>query len=341
MVSFFKKITDNIVINGGGLSRRDVLKGLGVGAIGAGLSLGLDVQQTVAQSSMSMDRAQAFFHFHVGEIELTIIQDGAIGFPPAFLAVNAPEEDVASLLQANGLGAEFAPLSVGIALIKSGDRLALLDTGSGRSEFNTAFFGDNIGRLLPTLKLLGVSPTDITDVIFSHHHPDHLGGTSADGDLIFPNAQHYLPQIEWDYLQSDVTDEFLAPVVDFANQQLQPLVDNDGQLAFYDDEDEVVSGIQAIETLGHSAGHHSMMIESNGQQMLLSFDVFPHQVLHLRHPEWFGAVDQIPDVAVETRQSLLARVADEQIPILSFHFPFPGIGMILRDGEGYRYLPTG
>ena len=322
------------------ISRRDLVKGLGTGAIGTGLSLGLNIVPVAAQSSDVMDSVMAFYRFDVGELELTVIHDGVIGFPPSFLAVNAPEEDVVALMQKYSLGTEFAPLSVGIALVRSGDRLALMDTGSGRSVFATEFFGDNIGHLAPTLALIGVSPEDITDVIFSHYHPDHLGGTSSDGVLMFPNAQHYLPQIEWEYLQSDSIDESLVPFVDFANNQLQPLVANDGQLAFYGNENEVVSGIQAIETLGHSAGHHSFMLESNGQQLLLSFDVFAHHILHLRHPEWFAGVDQIPDVAVETRQQLLARIADEQIPILAFHFPFPGIGTITRDEPGYRYTPT-
>lgn len=323
-----------------GISRRDLMKGFGIGAIGTGLGLGLNIVPVAAQTSDAMDSVIAFYRFHVGELELTVIQDGVIGFPPPFLAVNAPEEDVVALMQEYSQGTEFAPLSVGITLIRSGDRLVLMDTGSGRSPFTLEFFGDNIGRLAPTLDLIGVSPEDITDVIFSHYHPDHLGGTSSNGNLIFPNAQHYLPEIEREFLQSDNIDEFLVPFVGFANQQLQPVVANDGQLAFYGDEDELVSGIQAIETLGHSIGHHSFMVESNGQQLLLPFDVLPHHILHLRHPEWFMGVDQIPDVAVQTRQQLLARVADEQIPILSFHFPFPGIGNITRDGDGYRYLPT-
>ncbi len=289
----------------------------------------------------SLDCVIGFYRFHVGEHEIIVINDGIIGFPPPFLAVNAPEEDVLALMQANNLGTEFAPLSVGIVLIRTGDRLALLDNGAGTSDFARDFLGDNIGSLVPTLELIGVSPEAITDVIFSHSHLDHLGGTYSDGQLAFPNAQHYLPQLEWENLHSENIDEFSAPFVEFAKNQLQPLVTNDGQLTFYGDEDEVVPGIQAIATLGHSAGHHSLIIESGGQQLLLPFDVFSHPVLHLRHPEWFMGVDQIPDVAVETRQQLLARVADEKIPVLAFHFPFPGIGNITRDGNAYRYLPTG
>ena len=326
---------------GGRFSRRDLLKSLGVGVVGTGLGLGLNIRSAIAQSdSNAADDVLAFYRLQVGEIEVTVIHDGPIGFPPPFLAVNAPEEEVLALMQDYDLGTDFAPLSVGIVLIRSGDHLVLVDTGSGTSTFATDFFGNNIGHLIPTLEMMGVTPRDITDVIFSHYHPDHLGGTSSDNGLLFPNAQHYLPQVEWEFLQSDGIDEFLVPFVGFAQQQLQPLAASDGQLRFYGDEDEVVSGIQAMSTFGHSAGHHSFMIESNGQQLLLSIDVFAHHILHLRHPDWFAGVDQIPDVAVATRQQLLKRIADEKMQILAFHFPFPGIGHILPDGEGYRFVPT-
>ena len=288
----------------------------------------------------SLDGVLAFYRFYVGEHEIIVINDGFIGLPLSLLAANAAEEDVLALMQAHGLDTEFAALPIGVVLIRTGDRLVLLDTGTGTSDFARDLFGDYIGGLMPTLELIGVSPEAITDVIFSHAHGDHLWGTSSDGQLAFPNAQHYLPQLEWEDLHRENIPEFAVPFIEFARNQLQPLVANDGQLAFYDDEDEMVPGIQAIATPGHSAGHHALIIESSGQQLLLPFDVLGHPILHLRHPEWFMGVDQIPDVAVETRQQLLARAADEKIPILVHHFPFPGLGHIIRVGDAYRYIPS-
>jgi len=288
----------------------------------------------------SLDSVIGFYRFYVGEHEIIVINDGFIGILLPGLAVNAPEEDVLALMQAHGLGTEFAPLPNGIVLIRTGDRLVLLDTGTGTSDFARDLFGDYIGGLVPTLELIGVSPEAITDVIFSHAHGDHLWGTSSDGQLAFPNAQHYLPQLEWEDLHREDIPEFAVPFIEFARNQLQPLVANDGQLAFYGDEEELVPGIQAIATPGHSAGHYALIIESSGQQLLLPFDVLGHPILHLRHPEWFMRVDQIPDGAVATRQQLLARAADEKIPVLVHHFPFPGMGNVVRDGDAYRYIPT-
>lgn len=288
----------------------------------------------------SLEQVLGLVRFYVGEHEIFVINDGFIGLPLPLLAANAPAEDVQALMHAHGLGTEFSTVPIGVVLVRTGDRLVLLDTGTGSSDFARGMFGDYIGGLVPTLDLIGISPETITDVIFSHAHGDHLWGTSSDGQLVFPDAQHYLPQLEWEDLHREDIPEFALPFYEFARNQLQPLVDNEGQLAFYGDEDELVPGIHAVATVGHSAGHHAIIIESDGQQLLLPFDVLAHPILHLRHPEWAMRVDQIPDLAVATRQQLLARAADEKIPLLVHHFPFPGLGHVVRDGDAYRYLPT-
>jgi glyoxylase-like metal-dependent hydrolase (beta-lactamase superfamily II) len=287
----------------------------------------------------SLERVFGFYRFRVGKHEIIVINDGFIGILLPVLAVNAPEKDLLTLMQEHGLGTEFAPVPIGVVLVRTGDRLVLVDTGAGTSDFAADLFGDYIGGLLPTLELIGVSPESITDVIFSHSHADHLGGTSPDGQLAFPNAQHYLPQLEWEDLHRENIPEVAVPFYEFAKNQLQPLVANEGQLAFYGDKDELVPGIRTIATIGQSPGHHALIIESGDEQLLLPFDVLGHPVIHLRHPEWFMAPG-IPDVAVETRQRLLEYVADEKIPILAHHFPFPGLGHITRDGDAYRYVPT-
>lgn len=296
-------------------------------------------KDTPDSEANSLDRVFGFYRFQVGGHDIIVINDGFIGVLLTFLAANAPEKELLTLMQEHGLGTESATLPVGIVLIRTGDRLVLVDTGVGTSDFAADLFGDYIGGLLPTLELIGVSPESITDVIFSHSHADHLGGTSPDGQPAFTNAQHYLPQLEWEDLHREDIPEVAQPFYEFARNQLQPLVANEGQLAFYGDEDELVPGIRAIATLGHSPGHHSLIIESGDEQLLLPFDVLGHPLLHLRHPEWFMGPDN-PDLAVETRRRLLARVADEKIPILAHHFPFPGLGHVARFGDAYRYIPT-
>lgn len=285
----------------------------------------------------SPGRVTGFYRFHIGEHELIVINDGVMAIPFPSLAVNAPAADLHSLLEERGLDAEHASMSVGVVLMRTGGRLVLLDNGMGTSDLARDLFGDPIGRLLPTLELLGVSPETITDVIFSHAHADHLGGTSSYGKLTFPNARHYLPQLEWEHLHRDSTRRDGGSFYAIAMNQLQPLFDNLGLLTLYGDEEELVPGIRAVATPGHSTGHHALFIESGDQQLLLPFDALLHPTLHTVHPEWYSRLDQIPAAAVETRQKLLAHAADEQIPVLAYHFPFPGLGRITRDGRAYSY----
>ena len=164
----------------------------------------------------SLNGVLAFYRFYVGEHEVIIINDGFIGLPLSLLVANAPEEDVLNLMRVHGLDTDFARLPIGVVLIRTSDRLVLLDTGTGTSDFARDLFGDYIGGLMPTLELIGVSSKAITDVIFSHAHGDHLCGTSSDGQPVFSNAQHYLPQLEWEDLHREDIPEFAKPFVEFA-----------------------------------------------------------------------------------------------------------------------------
>lgn len=296
-------------------------------------------EDTRAPEASPLGRATGFYRLHVGAHEVVVIDDGTIGVSRPFLAVNAPEREARALMEDHGPGTEFVPLPIGNVLVRSGERLVLLDTGTGTSDFAKDLFGSRIGGLLPTLERIGVSPEAMTDAIFSHAHVDHIGGTSEDGRLVYPDARHDMPQSEGDDLQREDAPEPVAPFDEFGKRQLQPVVANDGQLSFYGHGDELVPGIRAIATLGHSAGHHALMSESRGRRLLLPFDVLGHHVLHVRHPERYMAPDQ-REVAVETRQRSLARAADEKIPVLVHHFPFPGLGLVTRDGDAYRYVPT-
>jgi glyoxylase-like metal-dependent hydrolase (beta-lactamase superfamily II) len=281
------------------------------------------------------------YRFFVGEHEILVIYDATFGLVLPFLAVNASIEDVGAVMRDHGLDTDGVTLPIGNVLVRAGDRLVLLDTGTGRSEMVRHLLGDYVGELVPTLETLGISTEAITDVVFSHTHLDHVGGTSVDGRLVFPNARHHVPELEWAYPRNGDVPEHVVPLVEFARQQLRPLDTNGEQLSLYSDGDELVPGIRAIAMLGHSAGHHGLMVESQGERLILPFDALGHHVLHLRHPEWLMAPDAAqPDLALETRRRFLNRAADEQIPVLAHHFPFPGLGRIARHGDAFRWVPT-
>jgi len=300
------------------LSRRDILKGVGLGAAGLGYGLTFGFGKLAAQDQSI---ASAYFQFDVGDYQLTVISDGRFGLDTSILGTNAEEGAVDALLAANGLPTGTLPNAIQFLLVNTGSELVLLDTGRG-------------GSVLPSLNTLGISADDIGTVVVSHFHPDHIGGIAAEGAANFPNAQVLFPQPEWDFLQANADNEGLQGAIG----ALQVVSDSD-QLGFYADEDEVVPGIQAIATFGHTPGHMSFLIDSNGEQLLHLVDSALNNITSVQRPDWFARFDSQPELAVESRRAILSRAADEQLQVFGYHFSFPGLGFIVPAEENWRFVP--
>jgi glyoxylase-like metal-dependent hydrolase (beta-lactamase superfamily II) len=190
--------------------------------------------------------------------------------------------------------------------------------------------GQGFSQLMPTLELIGVSPADITTVVLSHFHPDHIGGVAPDGAVAFPNAQYVFGQVEWDFLNSGGNEGALGT--------LQPVVDA-GQMAYYADGDEIAPGIIAVAAPGHTPGHTGFIISSGDQVLMNTVDAIVHPVLSVQRPEWHFGFDSDPEQAISTRRNLLDRVASDNLLIFGYHFPFPGIGVIAAEGDSWRFTP--
>jgi glyoxylase-like metal-dependent hydrolase (beta-lactamase superfamily II) len=323
-------------------SRRDFLKGISVGAVGLGIGGWLGSRTVITQAQDNpLAEVAAFYRFMVGDMRVTAIQDGVSGFPPDFFAANAEPGSVATLLEAHNLPApEVLPTSINILLVEAGERRILLDTGLG----SLSFVPDTpppAGKLLATLELLGIGNAAITDVVISHYHPDHIFAASDMQAATFANAVYYFPKAEQDFIATNPStgNEQIDGIIQLANGVLAPLLAND-QLTLFEDEAEIIPGIHAVPAAGHSPGHTAIMLSSNGSQLLNIVDTAINYVTALQHPEWYFGFDADPDVAVESRRRVLTMAADEQIPVFGYHFPFPGVGVVDRDGDGFRFIPT-
>lgn len=301
------------------LSRRDVLKGFGIGAASMGFGLTAGLQRLVAQQTAL---APSYFQFEVGEIGITIISDGRFGLDTSILGANVDQSEVDALLAENHLPTGTLPNAIQYMLVNNGGEQMLLDTGRGA----------NGGFILDSLNTLGLTPEDIGTVVISHMHGDHIGGLTTEGAVNFPNAQIFFPQPEWDFLQANSDNENLQNV-------LNALSVVEEQLSMYADGDEIVPGIQAIATHGHTPGHMSFLIESNGEQLLNLVDSVLNNVTAVQRPDWHVRFDSIPEMAVETRQTILSRAADEQLQVFGYHFSFPGLGFIVPAEENWRFVP--
>lgn len=314
------------------ISRRALLKGAGASAVAlAGAQL---FGPARSQASAAAAEVGGLYALTLGEFDVHLLNDGFIEFPAAYFAANMPPGSAEAVLERNALPAGVVTFPIGVLLARSGGRTVLFDTGAG----DTWGVGANNGKLLSSLALAGIDPASVTDLVISHWHPDHVGAIAFADRVSFPNAQLYFPQVDWDFLQGPALgDEFLDGLIAVAKAKLAPMLDRD-QVAFYGHEEEIVPGVQALHTPGHSPGHFSFLLSSAGKQLLLTVDVLNH-LISLEHPEWFFIYDAVPELAVESRRRLFGRAADERLQIFSNHFPFPGLGYVLRAGEGFHFVP--
>src|SRR4051794_13018830 len=199
-------------------------------------------------------------------------------------------------------------------------------------------FGPTTGKLMSTLKQAGIDPKDVVAVVMSHAHIDHCGGCVADdGSRNFPNAQYYITQADYDFW----TDETKVPpafkvFLDTARKNLTP---NRDRIHFIKDGEEFLPGIQAILAPGHTVGHTIFMINSGGKSLCYIGDLAHHPVLLLEKPLTEFMYDTDPKQSAQSRVKMLTMLAANRIPLLAYHFAWPGVGHVAKQGDGFRYYP--
>ena len=274
------------------------------------------------------------YSFKLGDFEIAIFSDGHLMVPTQFLARNVSEEEIKAWV---GQSAGMVTPASNVTLVRTPSALILIDLGAGPHFMPTA------GKLADNMEAAGIDRKTITKVIFTHTHPDHLWGTFDDFDEpMFPNASHFIPAAEWNFWTADdVISRLPEDRQNFASgaQRILSLIKE--RLRTIKPGDDIVTGVRAMDTSGHTPGHISIEIVSGNDALIVLADALTHATISFAHPEWKPAGDHYdPERAAATRMALLDRLATDRTRLIGYHLPFPGLGHAERSGTAYRYIPV-
>ncbi|GAA3566967.1 MBL fold metallo-hydrolase [Amycolatopsis ultiminotia] len=215
-------------------------------------------------------------------------------------------------------------MGVGSFLVRIGSRTVLVDLGAGPGPLHEAF---RTGGLLANLGRTGVAPGDVTDVVFTHLHIDHVGWSTVRGEVTFPRATHWVHAADWAHFMTGApADPDLDPLV---RGILAPI---EGQLATFDEETELLPGLLARPAPGHTPGSTVFVVSDAGERALLLGDV-THTVAELTDPEWEGAFDVDRTAANAVRNRIAAELAASGDVFAPAHFPGLAFGrLVTADG---------
>lgn len=267
----------------------------------------------------------------IGDWQLDTLSDGNLMLPADFILGPMPADEVAPILARNGIvaGEPLTP-PCNVTLLRGQGRVVLFDAGSGLA------FQPSVGELPDALFALGVDPADVTDVVFTHAHPDHLWGALDDFDeAMFYNARHYMGAGELAYWRDPDTVNSIGEARQAfaigAARRLEILGD---MVESFDDGNEVLPGVTAVLTPGHTPGHMSFTV---GNAMILGDAVGNHHV-GFEAPGLLSGSDQDQAMAAETRLTLLDRIVADDMTVVGFHLPGGGIGRAERMDGAYRFV---
>ncbi|MCW6510839.1 MBL fold metallo-hydrolase [Lichenifustis flavocetrariae] len=258
--------------------------------------------------------------FKLGSLQVFALRDAnnVLDNDGKVFGVGVGPDAVARVLKDAGAPTDEVTLSVDGLLVKAADRVMLFDTGLGPSVK---------GALMASLTQTGVAPDEVTDVMITHSHGDHVGGlATAEGGLAFPKATIRMSAPEWAWMQAQPNSQALAKIIAPKVQTFEPGA-------------TVLPGVTSIALPGHTPGHAGFEIVSGSDKLIDIGDTAHSSIVSLAEPDWAIAYDNDKDEGESTRRATLKRLAEDHSLIFAPHFPFPGIGRIETAGDHFSWKP--
>jgi glyoxylase-like metal-dependent hydrolase (beta-lactamase superfamily II) len=296
------------------LSRRHALMAAAALPLATALPRGAAAEAAMLGSSFA-----GFNRFKLGAFEVTSLLGGTrtVENPQEIFGLNASPEDFAAAAAASFIPVDKAQFYFTPTVVNTGAELVLFDTGLNPEGITGA------------LTAAGYTPDQVDVVVLTHMHGDHIGGLAGDAGPTFANARIVTGAVEHNHWMAAGNEGFDAKV--------RPLND---KITFLDDGGSVAGGITALAAFGHSPGHMAYVVESAGQRVVITADTANHYVWSLGYPDWEVSFDMDKAAAAAARRNVFGMLAADRVPFIGYHMPFPSLGFVEAQGDGFRYVPA-
>lgn len=281
----------------------------------------------------------AYYQFKVGQVTVTALSDGTVPLDAAKL-FNQDQVEVKKLME-NAYLNNPVETSINAYLIKTGNKLILIDTGSGE-----LFGPSHGGSLVGSLAAAGYKANQITDILLTHIHNDHSGGLTIKGQAVFPNAVIHVSQLDASYWLDEKRMEKADPNALSSNKGsfvnaikvFKPYM-AEGKVKTFEGNTELFPGIRAVATPGHTPGHTLFILEDNGDKLVFCGDLIHVAGVQFAKPDVIDGFDVDQKLAAEARLKIYKDAADHGYLIAGDHISFPGVGRLRQKDKGYEWLP--
>ena len=313
---------------------------------------------------MKKNQSTGFFNFRLGSLSLAAITDGHV-YVKRVRPVQTPESTPAEIENALRSAAvdkvlmeSFVPIDVvdgaiNMLVVQKDHKVILIDTGFGYMGNSEVILPEGLimlpgmvrkaGKLLENMEDAGIAADDITDIVLTHAHIDHLGGIlDAAGNEVFKNAAIHMSQVEYDFWTSEQPDFSNSraadnlPSVKLATHTLGKIKN---RLAFFNNGDILFDCMQVIIAPGHTPGQAMLNIFSDGEELLHIVDIAYNAELVFPHPEWGANLDADFQQAILTRKQYFEELVQSRKRAFGCHLPWPGLGFVRKEDNTYRWVP--
>lgn len=321
------------------MTRRTIMTAmttLGVAGATTGLLDPVNFISSANAQSAAPAQAPGFYRYKVENIIVTAINDGYARRPLDGFIKNAELADVKKALESSFLPTDQMTISFTTLVVQNGGKLILIDTGNGDSGAPSS------GLWMRNFKAAGFDPKDVSTVVISHFHGDHINGLRLkDGSAVFPNAEIMVPAPEWAFWMDDsrmnAAPEAMKGAFANVRRVFSPIAKDVKQ---YEGGKDVVPGIAAVAAYGHTPGHMAFVINSGFTSLMVMSDTTNHPALFVRNPDWSAVFDMDADVARATRRRMLDMAVADKAQTAFYHAPFPATGFITKSGTGFEMVPV-